>query len=69
MDKQIAVLRLIHMEGRRYGASCVYELKDTVAWIEELSELQHCDAPDKWLISIEEMREKDFKELPEFMGW
>ena len=64
------VLRLTHAEMTNdSGASCVYEATNCPSLLEEINQMQYCEVDEKWIITVEEMAEKEFKELPEFIGW
>ncbi|GAH72773.1 unnamed protein product, partial [marine sediment metagenome] len=37
--------------------------------LEEVSEIQYCEVGERWLITVEEMPQEEFENLPEFDGW
>ena len=61
------VVRLTHISGG--GTNCVYDARNCPALLEEITEMQHCEAREEWKITVEEMADKEFKSLPEFTGW
>lgn len=64
------VLRLTHVENKEgTGAYCIYDAGDPNSLLEEIKEMQYCEVGEEWKITVEEMPEKEFKDLPEFTGW
>lgn len=61
------VLRLTHITGG--GTNCVYDATNCPALLEEITEMQYCEAGEEWKITVEEMHLKEFKNLPKFIGW
>jgi len=64
------VLKLTHLEGSNMGnPSCTYDATNCPALLEEINEMRYCEEGESWLITVGEMGEKEFAELPEFIGW
>jgi len=64
------VLRLTHVENNEGGgAYCIYDASNCPALLEEITQMQYCEAGEEWKITIEEMPKKEFDALPEFTGW
>jgi len=64
------VLRLTHVENKEGGgANCVYDATNCPALLEEITEMQYSEEGEEWKITVEEMPEEEFKNLPEFTGW
>jgi len=61
------VLRLTYVTGG--GAYCIYDATDCPRLLEEITTMQWGEVSDEWKITLEEMKEEDFKNLPEFSGW
>jgi len=61
------VLRLTHISGG--GTYCIYDATHCPALLEEITEMQNCEVGEQWQITVEEMPEDKFRELPEFVGW
>ena len=64
------VLRLTHSEREDdSGASSVYPADKPDALVEEIREMQYNEVGEKWIITVEEMSQEKFDNLPEFTGW
>lgn len=64
------VLRLTHIENKEgSGHSCIYDAASCPNLLEEITELQYCEVGEEWRITVEEMSEEEFENLPEFAGW
>ena len=61
------VLRLTHISGG--GTYCIYDATGCPTLLEEITEMQYCEEGEEWKITVEEMPEDKFRELPEFIGW
>ena len=61
------VLRLTHITGG--GMNCVYDATNCSALLEEITEMQYNEDGEEWKITVEDMPEGVFKNLPEFIGW
>lgn len=51
------------------GSFCIYDAINCPALLEEINQMQYCEAGEKWIITVEEMPIAEFKKLPEFTGW
>jgi len=61
------VLRLTHITGG--GTNCIYDATNCPALLEEITEMQYSEEGEEWKITVEEMPQDEFKNLPEFTGW
>lgn len=69
------VLKLTHDEGCIIDGvpcgdpSCIYDATNCPALLEEITEMQYGEVGERWLITVEEMPQEEFENLPEFTGW
>ena len=61
------ILRLTHVTGG--GTNCVYDATQYTSLIDEIDQMQYCEEGEEWKITVEEMPEYEFENLPEFTGW
>ena len=61
------ILKLTHVTGG--GSYCVYDATCCPALLEEITQMQYNEEGEEWKITVEEMPEGEFKNLPEFTGW